>query len=473
MELFTLVKREVKEPVRPLLIFMTISGIASGFLISLINTAAENASNSELNSRTFLLFSVGILVVILTKKYVLDKSVVIVESVMERLRNRIADQVRHTELNILECVGASAIHTRLNEDAIIISNTASNLIVGFQAAVMMVFTIFYIGTISLWSFLMVVGAFVIGFSYYFFFLKYFRNAWKELSVIETSFFRNVGNIMKGFKETKINRRKNERVFDNYKEVNNGMKTGRVDVFLNYNKFLIFTQALFFILLGVILFIIPHFHTEHSEDVIKVTASILFIIGPFEGLITSIRYLDNANNAARNILCLEKDLTKELNKYNISSDIRERADQYNMLSYNLNVQLQDLSYSYPPSPDGDHVFSVGPMDLTFDKGELVFITGGNGSGKSTFLKLLTGLYPPASGQIALDVDDEGAASVNVGPRNYQQYRNLFTTIFTDFHLFDKLYGVEDIDGDHVNNVLIDMKLAADKVTFDCLQVRRKD
>ncbi|MEM6378952.1 MAG: cyclic peptide export ABC transporter [Bacteroidota bacterium] len=464
MELFSLIKREVEEPLRPLFIFITISGIASAFMISLINTAAENTSNSELNSRIFLLFIVGISLVILTKKYVLDRSVLIVEAVMERLRNRIAEQVRHTELNILESVGASSIRSRLNEDAIVISNTASNLVAGMQGAIMLIFTVLYIGTISLYSFAMVVGAFVIAFSYYFFFLKYFRTTWKKISYIETSFYSKVGHIIRGFKEMKINRRKNEGVFDNYKDVNHAMKESRVDVFLNYNKFLIFTQALFFILLGIILFIIPHFHAEHSEDVIKVTASILFIIGPFEGLITSIRYLDNANNSARNILRLEGQLLEELRKNNLTAENPTQPEQFNELPFAENIQLQRLSYAYPPIESSDHVFKVGPIDLTIVKGELIFITGGNGSGKSTFLKLLTGLYPPDSGRLAIDVEEDGTPLTVVSARNAQQYRNLFTTIFTDFHLFDKLYGVEHIDVNKVNEVLVAMELSADKVAY---------
>src|SRR6202000_2662614 len=47
------------------------------------------------------------------------------------------------------------------------------------------------------------------------------------------------------------------------------------------------------------------------------------------------------------------------------------------------------------------FRVGPIDFTLRRGDLVFITGGNGSGKSTFMKLLSGLYIPESGTITLD------------------------------------------------------------------------
>jgi len=114
---------------------------------------------------------------------------------------------------------------------------------------------------------------------------------------------------------------------------------------------------------------------------------------------------------------------------------------------------------------DFVFAVGPINLTIQKGELIFITGGNGSGKSTFLKLLTGLYPPETGQIIMDADMDEQQANPVTPINAQQYRNLFSTIFTDFLLFDKLYGVEGkVNPNVVNQVLVNMELPMEKVNF---------
>ncbi|KPA17145.1 multidrug ABC transporter ATP-binding protein, partial [Candidatus Magnetomorum sp. HK-1] len=68
-----------------------------------------------------------------------------------------------------------------------------------------------------------------------------------------------------------------------------------------------------------------------------------------------------------------------------------------------------------------IFSLAPVNLTIHKGEILFIVGGNGSGKSTMLKLLTGLYyPQARGQIMLD-------NQTITYENYQSYRELFSAI----------------------------------------------
>lgn len=96
-----------------------------------------------------------------------------------------------------------------------------------------------------------------------------------------------------------------------------------------------------------------------------------------------------------------------------------------------LQLAGVEYRYPG--EGDEAgFDVGPIDLELRRGELVFLVGGNGSGKSTLARLLTGLHRPAAGEIRLD----GRA---VQAHQWQSYRQLFASVFTDFHLFARLLG----------------------------------
>ena len=102
-----------------------------------------------------------------------------------------------------------------------------------------------------------------------------------------------------------------------------------------------------------------------------------------------------------------------------------------------LHLDGLSYRYP-AEEGEG-FDVGPLDLTLRRGEVVFVIGGNGSGKSTFARLLTGLFRPASGSIRLD-------DLAVTAEDWVAYRQLFASVFTDFHLFSRLLGHQGREAD---------------------------
>ncbi len=94
-----------------------------------------------------------------------------------------------------------------------------------------------------------------------------------------------------------------------------------------------------------------------------------------------------------------------------------------------IELRGVRYGFP-APDGGEAFVLGPVDLTLRRGEMVFVVGDNGSGKTTLVKLLLGLYAPQQGQVLAD----GRA---VTDRTRDHYRQLYTTVFSDFYLFEDL------------------------------------
>ncbi|EMV1549578.1 multidrug ABC transporter permease/ATP-binding protein [Enterobacter ludwigii] len=104
-----------------------------------------------------------------------------------------------------------------------------------------------------------------------------------------------------------------------------------------------------------------------------------------------------------------------------------------------LELRNVMFRYQ-----DNAFAVGPVTLTIHRGELLFLIGGNGSGKSTLAMLLTGLYQPQSGEILLD----GKALSAEKP---EDYRKLFSAVFTDVWLFDHLLGPE---GQQANPALVE-------------------
>ena len=459
-----MLRKDLKENVAPLAVFTLITGMANAALISFINTGAEYVTNDQVSHRVALLFLISLMIYILGKRYVAMRSAVLVEAILNKIRYRLADKIRHAELATLEARGTSPFYARLGQDTVKVSNFTASVITAIQAVILIVFTTLYISTISIKAFVLVTIMLSVCFLVYSSRRKVFRTMWLKLSEYETRFYEKLGHILDGFKEIKINRSKNESVLQDFAVVNEEMKDYKTGLVQAYIRLSIFSQAFFFILLGSVIFVFPQFHEEYATNIIKITAAILFISGPFEIVLNGNQQLANANSSARNILELEAELEEVLRQNEMTIEAQNHPEAFEELPFSDNIRFHNLSFAYPPVKGRDYIFEVGPIDLTIKKGELIFITGGNGSGKSTFLKLMTGLYQPKAGQILVDVDEAGRPDTTVTPANYQQYRNLFTTIFTDFHLFDKLYGIRETDPADINAVLKNMELPADKTTY---------
>lgn len=93
-----------------------------------------------------------------------------------------------------------------------------------------------------------------------------------------------------------------------------------------------------------------------------------------------------------------------------------------------IEFKNVSFKYPGS---DH-YSLENISIRFNVGERVAVVGKNGSGKTTFIKLLCRLYDPTEGEILLN-------GMNIKEYSYQDYLAIFSVVFQDFNLFSFTLG----------------------------------
>lgn len=93
-----------------------------------------------------------------------------------------------------------------------------------------------------------------------------------------------------------------------------------------------------------------------------------------------------------------------------------------------VEFRDVSFKYPNTES----YALRHVNLKFKVGEKLAVVGENGSGKTTFIKLLCRLYDPTEGEILLN-------GVNIQKYDYDEYMSIFSMVFQDFRLFSFSLG----------------------------------
>ncbi|WP_175755167.1 cyclic peptide export ABC transporter [Burkholderia cepacia] len=215
------------------------------------------------------------------------------------------------------------------------------------------------------------------------------------------------------------------------------------------------NLLLFGFVGLTTFVLAHLFGADAHVMSGYALVFLYLIMPVEGLLAALPSLNSARVAFERIGALEAALPAEPGNHADSAPAP--AEGFSRIAF------EGVEHRYVRESD-DGLFTLGPIDLTFDAGELVYLVGGNGSGKTTLAKLLVGLYAPERGRLLVDgvaVDDTTRAA----------YRQRFSVVFSDFHLFDSLLGLAGEREGMARTLLValqlDHKVRIERGTFSTL------
>jgi len=425
---------------RKLLVLTAVSGIANAMNLAVINAAVEALKYGGGPSWQHLVwFGLSISLFVYSLRYILYESTKISEDAICSVRLRLADKIRRSDLLVLESVGQSDIHARIGRDTVAIAQAARPLFAAAQGVVMIVFTLGYIATVSRVALLLCLILIGGGAVKYLKDRAAYEQGLSDASTQEDKLFDSLNGLLQGFKEIRINKLKSDDVFADFQANTVRVREVRTGVMILFSNNLIFVEMFFVLLLGAVAFVLPAISPSFSGSVTKIVAAILFFFGPLLNVVVMIPMLSQMNVTVDNLRRLEATLDEGLAK----STVREEAPLVDMSSFGA-IRLQGITFAYRDA-EGNPLFEVGPIDGEVRRGEILFLVGGNGSGKTTLLKLFTALYLPSEGTIRVD-------DVAIGPANIQSYRNLFSAIFSDFHLFNKLHGLRDAAPERVNELL---------------------
>ena len=404
-----------------------ISGASNAVLLAMISHLLSSVAPA---SSQFIIIFFAICIILPVTRFASEAMLIGLSSnATLELRMRLSRQILSAPLRHLEKLGPHRLLATLTQDIPTIGNTLVNIPILCLHVSIVLGCLIYLGWLSWPIFLGVIGFIVIGVLSYQIPLRRGMRAHVVVREEWDKLFKHFQAVTSGVKELKLHHDRREGFFAKALYPT-GVSLRRHTIIgrLNFVGADSWGQSLCFILIGLILFTAHSLAGINAQTLIGYTLVILYMMNPIQMIMNIIPTFATASVSVQKIEQLGLTLHE--------SDASEKtATQLKAASSWNSVELAGVTHTYhrEGEPGG---FILGPIDLTLEPGELLFITGGNGSGKTTLAKLLLSLYIPEEGEIYLD----GKA---VTGETREQYRQLFSVVFSDFFLFESLFGLDSI------------------------------
>ena len=429
--------REIKYS-RSILVITIVSGIASGLvstaLLALINAALASAGSASSRLVTgFIALCIALPLLRLVPEVLLLR---LTQGAMFDMRIHLCRRILSAPLRLLEELKPARLLATLTDDIATVTGAIILLPLICMHGAVLISCLIYLSWLSPITLAGVLVFMIAGIASYQFqtlramhYFKRGREQWDGL-------VKHFRALTEGTKELKLHHERREAFLsDELRSTAHALRRYQFTGSVIYIVTKSWGQLLFFILIGLLLFALPQWQNISAATLTNYVLVLLYMNAPLEVILNMLPAFGRAKVAIDKIEQLGISLAER------GKDGDERIEPGSRHWNRLD--LVSVTHTYYREGENSN-FTLGPIDLSFSPGELVFLAGGNGSGKTTLAKVLTGLYTPESGEIYLD-------GRLIGAHNIESYRQLFSAVFSDFYLFDKLLGLDhgnlDEDAQH--------------------------
>lgn len=345
-------------------------------------------------------------------------------------------RILKTRLITLEKYGTQRFYTAI-EDLRIFSSLPEVITHTINSLLMLLLCLVYMFSLSIYAGLIVLGLIIIIAVIYFVVMNTMNGRINVLRKFNEHYYKYVNDVIKGFKNLKVNSTLSQNLLsknlfpnrDQAKELDYNVNY----IFLSIN---LISQYGLYLIIGAILFVLPKFNLLPKEDIVSYVVILLFITGPISNLINMQNIYTRFSVANKRINNFLKDFSEE------------KEEDNNQKQTNVDFQslhFKNISFQYENTSE-EQSFALDKVNFNAQKGEVIFIVGGNGSGKSTFINILTGLYDHKEGEFSLN---------NEKLNSKKTLQNLISPVFTDNYVFSHNYDNYKLENNSQYQSLLEM------------------
>ncbi|MEO5344239.1 MAG: ATP-binding cassette domain-containing protein [Gammaproteobacteria bacterium SHHR-1] len=396
-------------------------------VLLLLNMEVKQLERHDYSTLTALLFA-GLLVVYrLSQNHLIRKSAEAIESALDRQRQRVVGDVLNLSLRDVEQLNDDHLRDGVAAQYSALSQTLVPLVAGVEGLILLVFMFAYVVSISAFVGLLTVLVLSVTVIGYLNKSKQLDAEMSDASQADAHFRQLTDAIVHGAKELQLSLGRRNALQEAMNTSSQAIARGRTRSAAQFAEIIATGTTISYLLVGAVVFIMPLIVNQEGSDISREVIAVIFLLGPIGSVVQAMQQYATAQFALRVINEFEAKVAscRKATESVRGGDKAIPAQDFSEL------RLEALRYQHL----GEQGFAIEQIDLRLKRGQILFLTGGNGSGKTTLLRVLTGLYPRAGGKIILN----GQELPLMPP---QSYRELFASVFSDFHLFDRPYGLDE-------------------------------
>ena len=442
MELLQLLQRESQVRPRTTVALTVVSALATVVVIATISAAAQLAGKGEVSLRLATVFLIATALYALVQNHLMTGFAGEVEDVIHGIRRRLFAGIADSDLDTLRSCGEAPLFAALTEHTQTISRNLPLLVIGTQQFVLVVFICLYLAVLSLPAFAFASLFCVVIVQVHLARMKLLGRETDAANEDEGALFAMLDGLLAGLKQVRLSRLGQAELRGDLARISDTARHARTGLKARWGREFALIQLAFYILVGLMVFVVPLISDGFHEVAFAGTMAALFLIGPVGTVATAIPAIDEAERALQSIRRMREQLdtggtdpTSAPPAAPGCAPDTEPAPAMGTDPFDQPLRsfaLDEVRFAYP-SRSGERGFSLGPVSARFEAGRISFLTGGNGSGKSTLMMLLTALRAPQHGRLC--VNDQPLT-----PAQWPQWREQIATVFADHHLFSRLYGL---------------------------------
>lgn len=422
----------LKKRSRSFIFFMLLLGGVNSLLYTAILALIDHSIGSgqaQAGNRNWMLFAGMVLLSFFISRVFQGYIIRLTQNVFFEFEMLLINKLRRASYQKVEQMGSEKLYTAVG-DIRTLSGLPEAFMQAFNSAIIIICSLVYIFFISPWGGGNILVLMVVLAAIYVVRNKIIMKDLNKIRDLENIHYRYLHDLLEGFKEIKMSRRRSNKLFERIGENRLNSKQLSIKTGIRYLTNELIGIYSWYVVLGMVLFVLPMIWKMNAADISSFIIVVLYLMGPVARLVVFFSYYSGSFIAVKRL----KDFDKEIDVPDPSAATDEEVTAVTTQEFRK-IQFDHVVYEYFDAKH-EKTFNWGPVDFTINKGEIVFVTGGNGSGKSTFVKLFTGLYSPVRGHVYYNDDI-------ITSQDLATYTEEISAIFTNNYLFSENYDDFDL------------------------------